>query len=125
MTQELGDLIGGGMCLSHYHAKEELQHEDAVAMQKNHVQRTSSVDTSLSSSDDVLLMTTTGGNRTVTLPLSGGGGKEFTVFKVSAANALTVQCSGADTVNGVSSLVLSTPYSSLWLKDTILGWVAR
>lgn len=125
MTQELGDLVGGGLCLSHYHAKEELQHTDSSALQKNHVQRTSSTNTNLSSSDDVLLMNTSTGNRVVTLPSSGKSGKEFIVFKTTAPNTLTIQCSGADTVNGAASIVLSAAYASLWLKDTVIGWVAR
>lgn len=52
-----------------------------------------------------------GAGTTVTLPLNGQPGVEFTIKRVDAANAITVDCSGADTIDGAGSMSLDTNYA--------------
>ena len=123
---DLGDLVGGGICFSHYHQQDPvLSHDTVVNYQRGKVQRTVSIATSLTTQDDVLLVDTATGSIVVTLPVSGASGKEFIVFKTSGVGNLTINPVGADTVNGTTSMVITASYGSLWLKAVTGGWVAK
>ncbi len=125
-SNELGDLVGGGLCLSHYHQQDPtVPHDMVVNYQRGKVQRLVSANTSLTTQDDLLLVNTSGGNIAVTLPKSGGSGKEFVVFKTSGLNTLTINPVGSDTVNGSVNYTLTASYGSVWLKAISGGWVAR
>jgi hypothetical protein len=125
-SEDLGDLVGGGLCFSHSHVESvPITHDTVVNYQRLKVQRSASSVTSLTVNDDLLLVDTAGGSVSVTLPVSGASGKEFIVFKTNAANTLTILRSGSDLINGAASLPLTTSYSSLWLKAVAGGWVAR
>jgi len=59
---------------------------------------------------------TSGGTVTVTLPLAASTpGKEFFIKKVAAANTLTVNPSGSDTIDGAASLSWTTDDASYTL----------
>lgn len=126
MSEELGDLVGGGLCQSHYHLQDPtVPHDMVVNYQRGKVQRSVSTNTSLTTNDDLLLVDTSTGNIAVTLPKSGASGKEFVLFKTSGINILTINPVGVDTINGAASLTLTAAFGSYWLKAVSGGWVAR
>jgi hypothetical protein len=80
------------------------------------------------STDDALIGDCTGGAITFTLPpVAGAGivGKTFTFFKKDATvNALTIQGSGVDTINGSNTQTSSTQYDSLIIiSDGTMWWI--
>lgn len=121
---ELGDLVGGGLCFSHYHQPNPISHEDIVNSQYAHIQKTVTGNITLTT-EDLILANTSSNSITVTLPKSGGAGKEFIVFKTHASNTVTINPVGADTINGGASLTITASYGSYWLKAVSGGWVAR
>lgn len=67
----------------------------------------------LTDADDVLLVTTSGGSVTLTLPVASTlPGKRYEIKKMDAANTLTVQRSGSDTIDGATTLAWTTQYQS-------------
>lgn len=84
----------------------------------------------LTAGDDVVLVTTSGGSVTLTLPLaSKHQGHTFVVKKMSAANTLTVQRSGSDTIDGATTLAWTTQYAARAVTSVLVtapatwGWV--
>ena len=73
-------------------------------------------DTTATAADDLIMMDTTAASRTVTLPLAAQHpNMRVEVKKMVAANTLTVQRSGSDTIDGVSSKAWTT-------KDQVYGF---
>lgn len=68
-------------------------------------------------SETVILANATGGNITVNLPaLSGVAGRIYNVKKTdSSANTVTLDGSGAETIDGAATQVLTTQYQSLMI----------
>jgi hypothetical protein len=59
---------------------------------------------------------------TITLPAATATGQIYRVKKIDAtANAVTVACTGIDTVNGATSLTLSAQYNGITLVDGAAG----
>jgi microcystin-dependent protein len=76
----------------------------------------------------LVLVNASGGARTITLPAAnalGGRPIRFQIEKTdSTANTVTVQCAGADTIEGATSVVLSGQWASVTLvSDGVSVWV--
>jgi len=64
--------------------------------------------------DFLILVDDSGGSVVITLPAATNTGKEFLVVKsVSSANTVTVQCTGADKIEGSASVTLSAQYDKI------------
>lgn len=77
--------------------------------------------------DEVVLVDTTGGNITMVLPGISDSmvrtKREFEVVKVVAANTLTLDCTGADTIVGEPDAVVTTQWTALRVRATTGNWV--
>jgi hypothetical protein len=67
-------------------------------------------------SDDYLLVDTTAGAVTITLPPARSG-SIFVIMRTAGANNVTIVPTGAETVNGAASLVISASFTPVTLKD--------
>lgn len=78
----------------------------------------------VSSSDTVIFADATSGNVTVTLPLASSmNGYRFYVKRIDgSANTCSVACTGADTVDGQSSISVSAQYTSLTVVSNGSAW---
>jgi len=86
---------------------------DMVARVQRLNTRLVSAATTLTAGDDVVLVTTSGGSVTVTLPDAKTHlGKVFYIKKMSAANTMTIQRSGSDTIDGSTTASTTTQYQS-------------
>lgn len=73
----------------------------------------------------LIVVDTTGGNITVSLPAvaTAGDGFVVTLKRITAgANTLTIDPSGAETVEGAATLALPTQYTSVMLVSRSTGW---
>ena len=73
----------------------------------------------------LIVVDTTGGNITVSLPAvaTAGDGFVVTLKRVTAgANTLTIDPSGAETVEGAATLLMPTQYTSVMLVSRSTGW---
>lgn len=73
----------------------------------------------------LLVVDTSGGNVTINLPAvaTAGDGFVVTVKRITAgANTLTIDPSGAETVEGSATLSLPTQYTSVMLVSRSTGW---
>jgi len=89
---------------------------DLLTRMQRRKYRAASANTTLTEADDILYVDTSGGTVTVTLPLAASTpGKEFFIKKVAAANTLTVNPAGSDTIDGAASLSWTTDDASYTL----------
>ena len=73
--------------------------------------------------DDIILLDSTSGTLSIAIPLARGG-KRLTLIRTSGANNVTLSRSGTDTINGATSLTISSNYSPVRLKALQgTGWV--
>lgn len=74
--------------------------------------------------DDIIYMDATGGVATVDLPTAvGRDGKRFTIMKTDAGgNTVTVDGSGAETINGVATNVLAAQFDSITIVSNDVNW---
>jgi len=86
--------------------------------------------TTLTAAQDIVLVDTTAGSVTVTLPdARAHAGKIYDIKKIPAANTLTVQASGSDTVDGGASSAWTTALESRRFESCIVtepatwGWI--
>lgn len=73
----------------------------------------------------LLVVDTSGGNVTINLPAvaTAGDGFVVTIKRISAgANTLTIDPSGAETVEGSATLSMPTQYTSVMLVSRSTGW---
>lgn len=108
---------------------DDLRLRDMVGrLQETRTRRLSAAAT-LTNGDDVVLVDTTGGSVTVTLPPAARSpGKWYWIKKMTAANTLTVQRAGSDTIDGATTLAWTTQYKvyALASVETAVGtwnWV--
>lgn len=103
---------------------DDLRLRDMVGrLQETRVRRLSAAAT-LTNADDVVLVDTSGGSVTVTLPLaSRSPGKWVWIKKMTAANTLTAQRAGSDTIDGATTLAWTTQYKvyALVAVETAIG----
>ncbi len=87
-----------------------------------------STDTTLSAAHHTVLVDATAGNVVITLPtaasaFSGGIGRVYNVKKVDAsANTVTVDGSGAETIDGAATQVLTDQYQSMTIQSNGTSW---
>jgi hypothetical protein len=80
-------------------------------------------DFSMSSADDVVFADSTLGALNVYIPTAiGVGGKEIMVKTTSGNQPVTLQASGAETIDGASSFVLNYPFQSTTLISNNSNW---
>lgn len=73
--------------------------------------------------DDYIFADTTGGAFAVTLPLARNG-RIITVVRVAGANTLTVARTGTNTLNGATSLSVTSSYAPRRLKAIVgVGYI--
>ena len=86
--------------------------------------RSITASTTATLADDVILADATGGAITVTLPAVGNRQKiPLAVKKLDASvNAVTIAASGADTIDGAATLVISTQYACYTLVADANGY---
>jgi hypothetical protein len=78
----------------------------------------------VTTADTVLLCDATGGAITVNLPAAAGAdGMVLTVKRInSGANAVTLDGSGAETIDGAATLALGTQYHSATIACNGIAW---
>lgn len=86
--------------------------------------------TTLTENDDIVLVTTSGGSVTITLPPAAlVPGVEFRIKKMSAANTVTIDGNGSETIDGSATFAFTTQYQSVTVTSVIVtapatwGWV--
>lgn len=96
---------------------------DWVNRKLNVVNKTSDYTATLA--DDVITVDTSAGTRTITLPTAASStGHCYWVYKMNAANTLTVDGNGAELINGSATLSTTTQYACLKVISNGTGWVA-
>jgi hypothetical protein len=113
-------LTGGGDTLLHYHLADRVTNArlQADARQVTVTEATYIV----ADNDEILLVDTSAASATLTLPPSRGG-KEYEVVKIAAANSITVDADGSDTICGAASMLLTLQWSAARLKAVSGGWI--
>lgn len=118
---EHSQLVNGGLCVIHEHDVVLSEHKHLDALQKLEVVTLVSANYTVNYKDDIIVVDTSVGSRVVTLPLSRGG-RKFCIIKASAANNLTVQFTGGETMCGLATVVL-TAIGSKWFKGIAQGYI--
>ncbi len=73
--------------------------------------------------DHTIRVDTTGGNVTIALPAaSGNAGRMFVIKKTVAANTVTVDPSGAETIDGSSTITLTSQYEHVRVQCNGTSW---
>jgi hypothetical protein len=74
--------------------------------------------------NDVLLCDATSGAQTITLPTAvGNSGKPFNIMKTdSSANSVTINTTSSQTIDGVTSKVISTQYQGFSMVSDGSNW---
>ena len=81
----------------------------------------------LGANDEIVLVDTTSGNITMVLPEISDSmirtKREFELVKVVAANTLTIDCTGTDTIVGEPDAVVTARWTALRVRATTGNWV--
>lgn len=86
--------------------------------------RTVTAATTIIDSDDVVLVDTTGGSITVTLPPAATNlGRRFTMKKMVAANTMTLDGNGAETIDGAATVAVTVQYAARTVQSDGSGWL--
>lgn len=103
---------------------------DVVSRLQARTSVTLSANATLTEAHDVVLVDTAGGSVTITLPLAARvRGFSTSVKKLAAANTLTVQRSGSDTIDGATTSAWTTQHECRTFVSCIVtppgtwGWV--
>lgn len=85
--------------------------------------RTVTAATTIIDSDDVVLVDTTGGSITVTLPPAATNlGRRFTVKKMVAANTMTLDGNGSETIDGAATVAVTVQYAARTVQSDGTAW---
>lgn len=88
---------------------------------------TTTTSITLGAQDDVVLVDTTAGNITITLPEISDtmirDKREFEIVKAVAANTLTIDPTGTDTINGAANATTTTQWTAYRLRAATGLWV--
>jgi hypothetical protein len=77
----------------------------------------------LTDADQLVLVDTTAGSVTVTLPSAvGRRGRTFTIKKLIAANTLTIEGDGTETLDGAANIALTTRYAARTVQSDNANW---
>ena len=103
---------------------------DMVGRLQSFNARTIAAATTLTENDDLVLVNTTSGSVTVTLPpASNIPGTVFRVKKMVAANTVTIDADGSETIDGSATVAFTTQYQVVAIASVIVtapatwGWV--
>lgn len=105
------ELVGGGVTSLHEH-ENMLSQNDLHRLQQLEKVVFVSADYTARREDDIIYVT---GSWTITLPLAPDG-KHVVICSVGGASTVTVAAQSGETVNGASSVTITTNYSPLRLK---------
>lgn len=120
---QLQSLTSGGDCSLHSHSADRVvTHEQVLAFQGSEATRVVSGDYDLTYADDFVFVEA---SAPVALQLpTARGGKSYTVVKISGASLVTIFPGPADTVNGVTSKIITDPYTPVRIKVVKgYGWI--
>lgn len=122
--QQEAELTGGGDCFSHWHSNDRVLDHGSLQQLQQTVRETSVSTTpyAVTDSDDILLVDTAGSSITVNLPRARNG-RELYLIKLVAANTMTLQPSGTDTINGAASVAVTIQWTSIKIKAISTGWI--
>ena len=117
-------LLSGADCNLHYHSEDQhITRDQLQQLEDREVIRIITASGAITYKDDILLLDSTSGAQALTLPTARGG-KRYIFTRVAGGNAITLSRTGTDTINGATTLVISTSYSPVRLKAVKgLGWV--
>ena len=114
-SDQLNSLTSGGDCPLHTHSADRaVSHEQVLAFQGAEAARLVSASGLVTYSDDYLLVDASA-PIDLQLPIARGG-KSYTVVKISGASLVTIMPDGSDTINGVTSLIITDPYKAVKIK---------
>jgi hypothetical protein len=89
-----------------------------------------SSDTTLTENDDIVQVDTTSGTVTVNLPAAAATpGKRYDIKKMVAANTVTLDAAGSDTIDGSATFSWATQYQNMTIESVVVttpgvwGWV--
>jgi hypothetical protein len=121
-------LVGGGDCFEHYHSTDRVPtHYTLKQLQTLVKVKKISANYAVDPTDDIILVDTTSGVITATLPTANNG-NEITVIRIAGANNVVVARSGTDTINGATSVTISTSYTPKTYKamppSIVTGYVS-
>lgn len=119
---EREQLVSKGPCNLHTHEVNLNEHKHVVSLQALEVVVTVTANHVADYREDIILVDTSAGNVTITLPPSRGG-KKFYILKTKAANAVTVQFTGGETLLGAASYSLSAQAEGRWFKGVYEGYI--
>jgi hypothetical protein len=113
------ELTGGGDCLLHYHSQDRVTND--ILQSAENVVSVSSAYT-VTYNDDIILATAAT-PYTITLPIARS--RRVTIVRVSGNASITVVPTASDTINGASSVIISTSYTPLRLKAVAgIGYIS-
>lgn len=96
---------------------------DLVARVQRKAIRTISAAYTATGGDDVILVNTTGGSVTVTLPPAGTHyGHTYYVKKLVAANTVTIDGNASETIDGATTVALTTQWGTVTLVSNGVAW---
>ena len=108
-------LTGGGDCFSHWHSSDRQPTHDFLAGLQGVVKvKFPTTSYSVDILDDFHLVNTTGGVVTATLPPANSN-RLITFVRTAGASKVTLVRSGTNTVNGTTSLDITSSYSPVRL----------
>lgn len=86
--------------------------------------RSVTASTTVVDSDDLILADATGGAITVTLPaVSLNAGRRFNIKKTDASgNAVTIDGASSETIDGATTVAISTQYASYTVQSDGTAW---
>jgi hypothetical protein len=122
-TFQENQLLSGGDTMLHYHLQDRTPTHDTLdGLQAIQSEVAVSANYTASYNDDILVCDATSGNITLTLPLAKGG-KQFIIVKTNATNNVVITAGGSNTINGLSTLTLSTQWATVTLKASTNRWL--
>lgn len=121
--QEL-ELVSGSDCNLHYHSQDQhITHDQLQQLEATEAVRIMTAQGNVVYKDDIILLNSSAGAFAAYLPVARGG-KRFIFTRTAGANTITLTPSGTQTINGASTLAISTSYSPVNLKAISgVGWV--
>lgn len=116
-------LVSGGDNFDHWHSSDRVPtHATLQRLQQLTRQTTVTGSYTVVDGDDLVLCDTTSTSITVTMPLSKNG-RDIHIIKLAAANTMTIQASGTDTISGAASWAATVRWTAFHLKATNSGWL--
>lgn len=98
-----------------------LRWADLIARMQRRNYRIVSATTTLTDGDDIVQVFTSGGSVTINLPpASSTPGKRFDIKKMEAANTVTIDAAGSDTIDGAATFAFTTQFQNMTLECVLV-----